>query len=177
MCARAVFELLPQYANYCWNRMMIVSAEDCHGIITGEIVALYDAWYKATQGPTKTNSTKQPLIEGRIFFAKAIILLAYAQHSRDADELVLLVANRIPDQFFDEAVAECEQTLTVDDEDFEIPEYVYDVHTQLGKKMGRTRKQFVKAEHDALRNRRSVLTNFDEMAASDEYVAPEFDWG
>src|SRR3954470_3106395 len=93
MAARAVNELLPRYANYCWNRLMTVSAEDCADMVTGEIVALYDAW-------AKVNESSRDNSKGRVFFAKAIVILARCRHSRDADELNLLVADRLPDDEF-----------------------------------------------------------------------------
>jgi hypothetical protein len=43
LASRAANELLPRYANYFWNRLLVVSAEDCHDLVTGEVVALYDA--------------------------------------------------------------------------------------------------------------------------------------
>ena len=167
MCARAINELLPRYANYCWNRLMTVSAEDCADMVTTEIVALYDAWEKVNQG--KGDKSK-----GRIFFAKAVIILARAHHSRDADELNLLVADRIPDDIFDAAVAECEHTMTLDVTEFEIPAYVYDVHTQRGKALGMTKQRFLVDEHHALTNATSTFGNFDEMVESRGYVQPEF---
>ena len=167
MAARAINELLPRYANYCWNRLMTVSAEDCADMVTGEIVALYDGWSKVNQG--KADPTK-----GRIFFAKAVIILARARHSRDADELNLLVSDRIPDDIFEAALGEVEQTMDIDRDDFEIPSYVYDVHTQRGKAMGMTKQRFLVDEHHALTRQSTVIGNFDEMVESAEYVQPEF---
>ena len=57
MSSRAVSELLPKHANYIWNRLMIVSAEDCGDMVTGETVALYDAWLK-TGGPTPARTSR-----------------------------------------------------------------------------------------------------------------------
>ena len=70
---------------------MTVSAEDCADLVTGEVVALYDAWLKV-------NENDQGNSKGRIFFAKAVIILATARHSRVADELNLLVSDRLPDE-------------------------------------------------------------------------------
>jgi hypothetical protein len=174
MCARAVNELLPRYANYVWNRLMTVSAEDCADLVTGEIVALYDAW-TIVQKSRKGTSGPPARLEGRIFFAKAIVLLARCRHSRDADELILLVADRLPEEVFETAMREVETVFTVDDVDLQIPEYVYDVHTRRGKRRGKTRRDFIRAEHVALADPTTIFTNFDEMAASDGYVQPRFD--
>jgi replication-associated recombination protein RarA len=165
MAARAVNELLPRYANYCWNRLLTVSAEDCADLVTGEVVALYDAWRKVNEG-VKDNS------KGRIFLAKAIIILAKCRHSRDADELNLLVADRIPDADFDAAIATCE-AVALDAGDFDIPDYVYDVHTRRGKRLGKTKQQFLINEHDALTDATTLFANFDQMASSETYVQPE----
>lgn len=168
LASRAVNELLPRYANYCWNRLLTVSAEDCAGVITGEIVALYDAWSKVNEG----RSVKD---RGRVFLAKAIVLLATARHSRDADELNLLVSDRLPDDEFDAALAACEMDLAVDLSDWEIPAYVYDVHTRRGKRRGKTKSQFIREEHDALVDSTSIFANVDAMIDSESYVQPELD--
>ena len=43
-------ELFPKYAEYCWKRLLTVSAEDCYGVITKEITALYDAFHIVNKG-------------------------------------------------------------------------------------------------------------------------------
>ena len=43
----------------------------------------------------------------------------------------------------------------------QIPEYVYDVHTRQGKRAGKTKKDFFRAELDALANRQLGL--FDNL--------------
>ena len=68
LAATAANELFPYYANYIWNRLLTVSAEDCADMVTTEVVALYDAWLKVNDRGKKDR--------GRIFFAKAIVLLA-----------------------------------------------------------------------------------------------------
>lgn len=165
LAARAANELFPTYANYTWNRLMTVSAEDCSDMVTGEIVALYDAWEKVNQG-------KGHKVKGRVFIAKAIVLLAKAKHSRDADELNILVSDRLPEQELYAALQEVEAGFEVEQRDLKIPEYVYDIHTRRGKRMGKTKAQFLREESDALTERTSVFMNLDEMIDSPEYVAP-----
>ena len=41
--AYAANELAFKYRNYLWKRLLTVSAEDCYGIMTKEIVALQEA--------------------------------------------------------------------------------------------------------------------------------------
>lgn len=166
LAARAANELFPKYNNYIWNRLMTVSAEDCASLVTSEIVALYDGWLKVNNG--KNTGEK-----GRVFIAKAIVILAKCKHARDADELNLLVSDRYPeDSFAAEVVAPVEALIGVDSEDFTIPSYVYDVHTRRGKRMGKTKPQFMVEESVALTNRETVFDNLDQMIDSGTFVAP-----
>ena len=167
MSSRAVNELLPKYANYCRNQLLTVSAEDCADMVTAEIVGQYDAWQKVNDS-TSDNS------KGRVFFAKAIVILARCRHSRDADELNILMADRMPDELFEAAVRECE-AVAADGRHFLIPDYVYDVHTRRGRRRGKTKAHFMPEEHDALVDPVTMFANFDTMAASDSYVQPELD--
>ena len=167
LAARAANELFPQYANYTWNRLLTVSAEDCHGVITHEIVALFDAW-------TQVNTNKSPKDKGRIFLAKAIVLLAQAKHSRDADSLNILVSDRLPEDNFRAEIEETEAIIGIPGEHFEIPGWVYDVHTRRGKQMGKTKADFLREEEEALVNRTSMYANLDQMIASPTFVEPEF---
>ena len=43
-------ELFPRYAEYCWKRLLTISAEDCHGLVTQEIKALYDSFHVVNKG-------------------------------------------------------------------------------------------------------------------------------
>lgn len=170
LAAKACVELLPRYRNYAWNRLMVVSAEDCHDLVTHEIVALYEAWRKVGGD---TTSKKPGKAEGWIYYAKAIVLLAKCQHSRDQDELIHLVVNRMPPEVFEAALAQVEQVFDVDDGDFEIPAYVYDKHTQQGRRMGKNNDDFLREEHDDLVNAPpSVFGNFDQMLETWGYVEP-----
>lgn len=167
LAARAANELFPHYANYIWKRLMTVSAEDCGDMVTGEVVALFDAWTHINKGAKPANS------KGRVFIAKAIILLAKATHDRSADELNLLVSDRLPEDEFERALAEVEPLIGEhDDIDLTIPSWVYDVHTRRGKQMGKTKPMFMREESDALVNRATVFANLDEMIDSPTYVAP-----
>lgn len=171
LASRACNELLPRYGNYCWNRMLTVSAEDCAEMVTQEIIALHQAWVKVR--PKQDQTTK-----GRIFFAKAIVLLAKAKHSRDADELNILVSDRIPDEVFEAAMRQVGEVMKADESHFDIPDWVYDVHTQKGRRMGRSKDEFLREEHDALDNPTpSLFGNFDEMLETWGYVEPTVEFG
>ena len=82
----------------------------------------------------------------------------------------------MPDEEFDRRLAECERSALLDS-DFEIPGYVYDVHTRRGKQRGKTRRILLRDEHDALTDPTTIFANFDQMLASESYVQPELNWG
>ena len=56
-----------------------ISAEDCYGVITKEIEALWQGHELVNKG------SKEP--KGRIFVSKAVILLCECRKCRDADHL------------------------------------------------------------------------------------------
>lgn len=134
------------YRDYVWKRLYTISAEDCFGIITKEIEALW-------QGHELVNkSASEP--KGRIFVSKAVILLCFAMKCRDADHLQNFV--------YDGALVDAEKWL--DDarcEPIPIPEYTFDVHTRKGKKRGRTKEEFFRDELAALNPRVPGL--FDDL--------------
>lgn len=168
LASRAANEMFPHFANYVWNRLMTVSAEDCSGIITVEIVALHDAW-------RKINDKKKDKSKGRVFIAKAIVLLARARHSRDADELNILVSDRMPEKQFKEAVKASAEAINVPSEDLHIPNYVYDVHTWKGKAAGKTKRMFLREESEDLVHPSTVFANLREMIEHRGYLEPEID--
>lgn len=171
LAARAANELFPQYANYIWNRLLTVSAEDTHGIITHEVVALFDAWEQVNKGKSPKGS------KGRVFIAKAIVLIAQAKHSRDADSLNNLVSDQMPEPMFRAAVEQAESMIGVPSEQFSIPDYTYDKHTRRGKQMGRTVEDFLVMEEEALSRRVTMYANIDDMIAAygtGTWVEPEF---
>lgn len=64
-----LWELLPQYTSYLRKRLLVISAEDCYGIITKEILALADTGDEEA-------------------LTKALVLLCAAKKNRDADYFV-----------------------------------------------------------------------------------------
>ena len=141
-------ELFPTYAEYCWKRLLTISAEDCFGVITKEITALYDAFHIINKGK-KANELK-----GRIFISKAVILLCLCKHNRDAD----LLSNYVYDKKYDVSDEAIEQLFDeIRQESVKIPEYVYDVHTIKGKIAGKTKRDFFIEEENALANKQLSL--------------------
>lgn len=117
----AAAELFDRYRNYLWRRLLIISAEDCYGIMTKEILALMDA----------ENRMKQK--DETIFISKAIVLLCYARKNRDADYFACNLMRA------DEPIPPEEiEALPIEDyvlDDGKIPEWAYNWHTRQGRQM------------------------------------------
>lgn len=144
-------ELFPRYAEYCWKRLLTISAEDCLPMVTQEIKALYDSFWVINKG-CKNNEQ----LKGRVFISKAVIILCRCGHNRDAD----LLSNFIYDKKI--SVSDDEINRIFDEirkEEKSIPDYVYDCHTLRGKKMGKTKDDFFKEEEKSLANKQ--LSIFD----------------
>ena len=91
----------------------------------------------------------------RIFISKAVIVLALAKKSRDADHLTNFIYDKQLGGFED-IFKQYEEEL-----DKPIPQYAYDVHTKIGKKIGKTKEQFFEEEYQALSPRAVGL--FDHL--------------
>lgn len=134
------------YRDYVWKRLFTISAEDCYGLITAEIEALW-------QGHELINGGKKEP-KGRIFVSKAVLLLCECRKNRDADHLQNFV--------YDRQDVDVERWLEdVRQYPLPIPEYTYDIHTRRGKRHGRTKEEFFREEHEALRPREPGL--FDDL--------------
>jgi hypothetical protein len=117
-----------------------VSAEDCWGILTAEVKALHDSYTEIN----RNSPAKAP--KGRIFISKAVILLSLAKKSRDADHLQNFVYDRQAGLDAETLATELDQA----GEYVPIPDYAYDCHTPQGRRMGKTKAEFFRAEQDAL---------------------------
>ncbi len=138
------------YREYLWRRLLTISAEDCAGVITGEIEALYRSWQFID---------RQKKGGGRIFCAKAAVILAGAVKCRDADHLTNLVYDR---RAIDTATLEADlEAARRDPEPVLIPDYAFDCHTAEGKRRGKTKREFFLDEHDALTPRAPGLFDQD----------------
>jgi len=128
------------FGKYCWKRLLTVSAEDCWGILTAEVKALHDAYLVVNEGlPAKQH-------RGRIFISKAVILLCLSKKSRDADHL----QNFVYDQMAGVDPEALAGELRTAEDYVAIPGYAYDCHTREGRKRGKTKQDFFKAEQEAL---------------------------
>ncbi len=138
------------YRDYVWKRLYTISAEDCYGLITNEIEALWQGHELVNKNLNKNKTAPK----GRIFVSKAVLLLCECRKCRDADHLQNLVYDRNDvdvERWIDDVRAF----------PIEIPPYTYDVHTQKGKKNGRTKEEFFREEYEALRPKAPGL--FDDL--------------
>lgn len=151
--AYAANELSVQFRAYLWRRLLTVSAEDCYGIMTKEIVALH-------QADEIVNKNNKPGSTNDLFICKAVVLLCMARKNRDADYVAcnfMWNDHPLTDAEFEEFVdyREVERLKAV--ESFRIPEYVFDKHTRKGRAMGKDNLDFFKEENDALEPRQMSL--------------------
>lgn len=140
----AAYELYGNFQAYMWRRLLIVSAEDCYGIITKEIIALKLA-------DDTVNKGRKGYEKDAIFVAKAVYLLCMARKSRDA--CFVACEFMIPDKCLDEdAIPHIDMTKLENMQmlEEEIPDWVFDVHTLKGKRRGMTDVQMTVDEQDAL---------------------------
>ncbi len=127
------------FTNYLWKRLLTISAEDCHGIITQEVLALRESFYLI-------NDKKAQKEKGRIFISKAVLLMSQCTKNRDSDHLQCFI--------YDNKMIDGSELMEYYDRDQEgiekIPEYAYDVHTRKGKMRGKTKDMFFREENAAL---------------------------
>jgi hypothetical protein len=131
------------YDRYLWRRLLVISAEDCFGCVTHEIVALRDAYLVI-------NEHKKGLTSGIQFGCKAAYLLARAAKSRDNDHAVVLQYRNGIGITEEELKAEIAANADVPMTDFPIPWEAWDFHTGRGRKAGHTKNEFIVREHEAL---------------------------
>ena len=175
----AAAELYPNYRKLMWNRLLTVSAEDCYGVITKEIVALQAADEQVNAKKTNGN-------QNMVFVAKAIILLCMARKNRDADYVACNYLWGNPEMTEEERIdlidSDEVMRLMENEPNFRVPNYVYDVHTYRGKRNGKTKLDFFIEENEALEPRQIGL--FDEGGFGEFYnrsqaagyqLSPEYD--
>lgn len=146
----AAWQLMEKYEKYLWNRMLIITAEDIGGMLGWAIIGL-----KIQQDLVRKHSNGKN--KGTIFVAKAIEILCKSQKCRDA---CYIDCNYL---WSDDNIA---QSLTEDDldclplaelQDNKIPDWVYDVHTYIGKRKGKTVWDMIESEEKALQPKQPSL--------------------
>lgn len=153
----AARELFGTFNGYLWNRLLVISAEDCYGIITKEIIALHDA-------DEIVNKSRKGYNKDMIFVSKAIVLLCLARKNRDACYFAcnfMDYEQTIPeDQIEHLNLMDCKLING-------IPEWVYDVHTWRGRANGKTDLDMTIDEQNALYPHQPSL--FDDCDWSNYY--------
>lgn len=152
----AAKEMHVRFREYLWKRLLTVSAEDCYGIITKEIIALYEA-------DNIVNGNKS---KSWIFIAKAVTLLCMARKNRDADYVCLNFM--VPDRDLSpEEIKEFGWDGLP--ESIQVPEWVYDCHTRKGKALGKTKMEMVIEENLALKPKQVSLFDDGDFSQMVEY--------
>ena len=149
--AFAAKELRGSYNNYLWKRLLVISAEDCYGVVTKEIVGLKIAHDIVNKGRKGYDTDS-------IFVAKAVLLLCMARKNRDACYVAcnFLREDRLmnPEDFPEEYMIDIDEAeLDVDG----IPDWVFDVHTLKGKANGKTDLDMIRDEEKALKPKQNSL--------------------
>jgi hypothetical protein len=146
------------FGPHLWNRLLVISAEDCWGTVTQHIEALRQE-VKALESADKHVNKYKDGSKGKplnvLFVLKATYLLATASKNRDVDNFYCLVYQpaAIPEK---ELLADLEASKDVKEP---IPPEAFDKHTVEGKKrlqaMGWSEKQmteqFILKETKALK--------------------------
>lgn len=168
----AAYELYGKYYKYVWKRLLVISAEDCYGIMTKEIVALKLA-------DDEVNGSAKGYDRDSIFLSKAVLLLCMARKNRDA---CYVACNFMyPDDVLSEEELEMYEPVTEDElsrmsfDDDKIPDWVFDVHTLKGKyKLGKRDIDMTIDEEKALYPHQFSLFDY---GAWDEYYDNEIKEG
>lgn len=137
----ALKELIPKYSTYVWKRLLTISAEDCYGIMTKEIIGLEQA-----DEFFKKNNKGKP--EG-ILFAKAVVLLCLARKNRDACYVACNFMQ--PDTKLDPD--DIPDLIDMDEQNKlgeKVPSWVYDCHTYKGKASGKNILNMIEDEQSSL---------------------------
>ena len=103
----------------------------------------------------EVNDKKRGDERTRIFIAKAIVLLLHAKKNRDSDYLACNMMDT------EELMSETELVEFDQPREDVHPDWVYDVHTAEGKRMGKTKESFFEEEMKSLKN--GVVGLFDAL--------------
>lgn len=168
----AAYELYGRYYRYVWRRLMVISAEDCYGIMTKEILALKLA-------DDEVNDKSKGYDRDPIFLAKAVLLLCMARKNRDA---CYVGCNFMyPDKVLDEDALNEYNPVTEEElqrmkiADDKIPDWVFDIHTIKGKyKLGKNDLDMTIDEEKALYPHQFNLFDYGDW---NEYYEKEISEG
>ncbi len=141
-------ELYSRFKKHMWNLLLATSDEDCHGVMTEEVMALRSS-------DDKMNGKKSVVHANLLFIAKAIILLSMARKNPNANYIScdsLWTDSAMSNEDFLASIdGSFVEHLMQNDFRFQIPDYVFDVYTYQGKKKGKTHLDFFIDENNALK--------------------------
>jgi hypothetical protein len=117
------------FGSYLWNRLLIISAEDCWGTVTQHVEALRQEVKALESADQHVNRGKAKDKKVVLFALKAAHLLAAAQHCRDTDNFYCLVykPHAVPEE---KLLADLEQARK---DKPPIPPEAFDKDTRKGK--------------------------------------------
>ena len=121
-------ELMVRYREFLWKRIVSITSNLNYQSVTNEIVAL-----KKADDMQPTTSPKSS-----IFVAKAVTIL------------LKVVKYGCCDFYVNDLAYPIVHLKDYDNRHMVIPDYVFDCHTRRGKKMGKTKREFIAAEQAAL---------------------------
>lgn len=121
-------ELMVRYREFLWKRIVSIASNLSYQPVTNEIVAL-----KKADDMQPTTSPKSS-----IFVAKAVTIL------------LKVVKYGCCDFYVNDFAYPIVHLKDYDNRHMVIPDYVFDCHTRRGKKMGKTKREFIAAEQAAL---------------------------
>ena len=135
----AANELFEDYSSFLWNRLLIISCEDCIAPVTKEILAL-------KQSDEMINKNKKKYEKNKIFVGKALVILLECAKGREGDYMADSLMREVNpemrnDPAFNQEFDSLDMTVTVPEGRI-FPDYVFDPHTWQGKKMGRNFKNY-----------------------------------
>ena len=135
----AANELFDDYNSFLWNRLLIVSCEDCRAAVTKELVALREC-------DEMMNKNKKKGQRNKIFIGKALVILLECAKGRDGDYMAdCLMREMNPEMRNDPAFNQDYDALSLARVEVKgeiFPDYVFDPHTLRGKQLGRNFKNY-----------------------------------
>lgn len=158
----AAYELYGRYYSYVWKRLLVISAEDCYGIMTHEILSLKLA-------DDEVNKKCKGYDRDPIFLAKAVTLLCMARKNRDA---CYVGCNFMwPDKPLTEEELDKIEHVSLEEieamklREEDIPEWVFDIHTLKGKyKLHKTDLDMTIDEENALQPHQYSMFDYGDWS-------------
>ncbi len=119
LALKMAFLLMTRFPFYCIKRLQVCSSEDCSADPQAAILAsaIGQAW--------QSSRARSPEFMGRVMIAHLVLYLCRAPKNREADHATIYIGAKLDQK-----------------EPIEIPDWVYDKHTMLGKQLKRKMQHF-----------------------------------